>query len=108
MKSFKGTQGNWFACCTQKDAKSHFVFGGEGHGTICTMNSNDPNDSTEKFESMEDTLTLEQRQSNAKLIAASPELLKSVQFFLTTFEPEQDYMKEEFDKAKELIEKILI
>ena len=55
MKEFEGTKGEWNACCTEEGKKSHFVFAGEG--TICSMNSNDPDDKENSYESMEGIVT---------------------------------------------------
>jgi len=76
-KEFKGTKGEWWACCTEEGSKSHYVFSKNSESTICAMRSNDPDDKSDKFEPMEEIVTVSERQANAKLIAASPDLLKA-------------------------------
>tara|TARA_R110000772_G_scaffold257526_1_gene374426 strand:+ start:391 stop:702 length:312 start_codon:yes stop_codon:yes gene_type:complete len=73
---FKGTKGKWWACCTGEGKKSHFVFAVNSEQVICAMSSNDPNDEYGNYTNLEEITTLSQRQANAKLIAAAPELLE--------------------------------
>ena len=79
MKKFKGSRGNWNACCTSEGKKSHYVFSEEGYGgAVCAMLSNDPKDKESDYEPMEETITIEERQANAKLIASAPEMLEAL------------------------------
>lgn len=96
---FKGTKGKWNACCTDKGKKSHYVFDGRV-GTICAMLSNDPKDKDSDYDSMEDIVTVEQRQANAKLIAAAPELLEACKIAFSICDKLQMHTKFEIEELK--------
>ncbi len=78
MNDFKGSKGDWYACCSGDGSKSHFVFANE-EATVCAMMSNDPDDKESEFGSMEGVVTVNERQANARLIAAAPTMLKALQ-----------------------------
>lgn len=79
MKKFKGSKGNWNACCTGEGKKSHYVFSEDGNGgTVCAMMSNDPKDEESDYEPMAEITTREERQANSKLIASAPEMLEAL------------------------------
>lgn len=72
---FKGTGGEWFACCTS--AKPHFLFAFDGEVTICAFHQKQ-DDGTE--------LPLEEVQANAKLIQIAPEMLKMLQLIVEEYD----------------------
>ena len=100
MREFKGTTGNWFACCTEEGGKSHYVFSDER--TICAMRSNDPSESD--FEIMEGVVTMSERQANAKLIAAAPDLLEALQMASGIINTNRLLSWDEMDEANEIID----
>lgn len=71
MNRFKGTKGEWHACC--KTNLPHFLFAGEGGTVICGFHTKQ-DDGTE--------LPIKEVQANARLIEASPDLLEALQGFL--------------------------
>ena len=103
MIGFKGTKGKWNACCTEDGHKSHYVFG-EGEGTICAMLSNDPNDEGSGFESMEGVITVNERQANAKLIQAAPEMLETL---MSLESNNVDMPKPIWNRIQDVIEKVI-
>lgn len=78
LEQFDGfTPGPWWACCTDPGGGAHFVFAGEDGGpAVAKPLSNDPNHG--EYERFEETLTMDERRANAKLIAAAPSLLAEV------------------------------
>jgi hypothetical protein len=70
------TQGEWRACCLE--GYPHFVFAGEGAKCVCALMSNDPDDKDNEYEHLEEIVTLEERQGNAALIQASPDMYEAI------------------------------
>lgn len=79
----KHTPGPWFACCNEDEGYSHYVFD-QGERAICAMCSNDPNDKRDQYEPIDEVLTVRERQANARLIAAAPDLADVAHMVLTT------------------------
>ena len=107
---FKGTKGNWWACCLGKGNKSHYVFGHDGQGgAVCAMLSNDPIIDKEHYEHLEETITNKERQANAQLIATAPELLESLQELYSSVNnaTSMHLLNDPMQKAKQAIEKAL-
>ncbi len=96
MKEFKGTKGEWFACCLED--KPHFLFANETETTICAF--------CQKQDLGKD-LTLEEVVANAKLIAAAPELLEALQELLKWTSHFPPAMNIEIEKANNAINKAL-
>lgn len=76
----KASKGPWWACCSDEDgAHSHFVFVEESDGgCVCHMSQNDPNDPGYKYEHLEEIVTHAERQNNARLLQAAPDLRDEV------------------------------
>jgi len=72
MSEFKGTKGKWSACC-QKN-RPHFLFSNDK--VICGFY---------KEQEMSEDLSLEEVQSNAKLIACAPEMLEMLEDIFEAF-----------------------
>lgn len=70
------TQEEWWACCDGNESHSHFVFAGP-EKAICKMLQNDPRDLYCDYESLEGNVTHEERQANARLISAAPNLYEA-------------------------------
>lgn len=65
----------WRACCLGSKRGSHYVFGC-GEDAICDMNHNDKENDPKHYEPLCDDLPIKQKDANARLIAAAPELLE--------------------------------
>lgn len=70
---FKGTKGNWFACC--ENETPHFIFSENGYITICKPYQE---------QQMSDDLTDEEFRANAKLIASAPKMFNALSDFVQT------------------------
>ena len=71
------------------------------------MLSNDPKDDTEKYCNMSDVVTREERQANAKLIAAAPDLLQACMNFVNKCDNGMARSKNSYAEMKAAIEKAL-
>jgi len=107
MKDFGGTKGPWEACCTSEGKKSHYVFAGSGYATVCAMNSNDPDDETGNYESMCETVTVRERQANAKLIQSAPDMLEALTDLLNTYDEKGQLLDFNVDKARKAVKRAL-
>lgn len=75
----RATPGHWWACCTDPDAHSHFVFAGPGECCVCNLTQNDPTDKEYQYEPLAEIVTRQERQANALLLQAAPALVRRVQ-----------------------------
>ncbi len=78
----KHTKGEWNACCLGEGKTSHYIFSDEHcEGTICGMHSNDPRD--KHYTEGERVITREERQGNAALIQAAPNMYEALKGLLS-------------------------
>ena len=102
------TKGPWFACCCDDDSYSHYVFSDCGEAVICAMQSNDPNDPRDVYEPLKSILTVKERQANARLISAAPELYEALELLVEVQNgPPLFKYTDEWNKAMELADKAL-
>lgn len=66
------TPGPWRACCL--DARPHYVFGEDGLTAVCSISVNDPEYSGDKYEPMNEVLTIVEARANACLMQAAPDM----------------------------------
>lgn len=96
---FKGTKGKWYADKNTTFGGKNSIVVSENKGVIITLNP-------ASFDSDEEMI------ANANLIASAPELLKSLTDMILLFEnhSSDEEMEEsnDFQKAKKLIEKVLM
>lgn len=71
----KHTPGPWTTCCL--DRCPHHVYGLNGDEIICDLLHNEPN--CAGYDKHSGIVTIDQRQANARLMAAAPELLQALE-----------------------------
>lgn len=78
----KHTPGPWTTCCL--DRCPHHVYGLNGDEIICDLLHNEPN--CAGYDKHSGIVTIDQRQANARLMAAAPELLQALENLLCEYE----------------------
>lgn len=76
------TPGPWYACClgTKKDGCHCGYIFNEGDKTIAKVFHNDP--SLKDYERLGDDILLTEKEANARLISAAPDLYEAVKAYL--------------------------
>jgi len=94
MSEFKGTKGEWFACCAE--TKPHYLFSNDGEVTICGFIKKQ-DDGT--------VLSDEEVRSNAKLISCAPEMLEALKDMVSFAEFHGYTSSTEINNARVIIKK---
>lgn len=96
------TQGNWRSCCCVSDGEinfsshAHVLFNGpKADAVICGFCENDPNDSVSgpPYDSRLGILTHRERQANAVLIQAAPDMAQLLKSSIPLLEELQAYLE---------------